>query len=86
MALRPKVVLTDDELVVVNPWGTTHVPLADVVGLSGGYMGAYVQLGSGWSVRVFALAEAYGGGFSQRSRVAEVAEALRARRPPAARG
>src|SRR4051812_18869837 len=29
--LYPKVVLTGDELVVVNPWGTTRVPLEDVV-------------------------------------------------------
>jgi hypothetical protein len=51
----------------------------------GGFTGAYLQLRSGWSVRVFALAEAYGGGRSQRRRVVEVAEALRARQRPAAR-
>jgi hypothetical protein len=92
MFLRPKLVLTDDEVVVVNPWGTTRVPLADVVGLSGGYMGAYLQLRDGWSVRIFALAEAYGGGLRRGRRVAEAADAvahrkrLRAPQPPAARG
>ena len=76
LTLRPKLVLNDGEIVAVNPWGTTRVPIGDVVGVSAGFTGARLQLRDGWSVRIFALAEAYGGGFSQRHRIAEVADAI----------
>jgi hypothetical protein len=85
MALRPRLVLTGDELVVVNPWGTQRVPVADVVAVTRGLSGARLELRSGWSVTVFALSEAYSGGFRRGRRIAEVADALSRRgRYPAA--
>jgi hypothetical protein len=79
VALRPKLVLTDDEIVAVNPWGTQRVAVADVVAVTRGWLGARLQLRSGWSVTSFALAEAYGGRPDDGRRVAEVAEAVAAR-------
>jgi hypothetical protein len=79
MALRPRLALTDDQLVVVNPWGTQRVAVADVVAVTGGLLSARLQLRSGWCVTVFALAEAYGGGFRRGRRIAEVADAVTAR-------
>jgi hypothetical protein len=85
IALRPRLVLTDGELVVVNPWGTQRVPVADVVAVTRGLSGARLELRSGWSVTVFALSEAYSGGFRRGRRIAEVADALSRRgRYPAA--
>ena len=78
MALRPKVVLTAEEVVVVNPWGTTRVALADVLAVTRSMFGARLELRSGWSVTAFALAEAYGGGLARGRRIAEVADAVTA--------
>jgi hypothetical protein len=79
VALRPKLVLTDDEIVAVNPWGTQRVAVADVVAVTRGWLGARLQLRSGWSVTSFALVEAYGGRPDDGRRVAKVAEAVAAR-------
>ena len=78
MALRPKVVLTAEEVVVVNPWGTTRVALADVLAVTRSMFGARLELRSGWSVTAFALAEAYGGGLARGRRIAAVADAVTA--------
>jgi hypothetical protein len=79
VALRPRLVLTGDVIVVVNPWGTQRVPVADVVAVTRSMFGARLELRSGWSVTAFALAEAYSGGFDRGRRIAEVADAVAAR-------
>lgn len=79
VALRPRLVLTGDELIVVNPWGTQRVAVAEVAAVSRSPYGARLELRSGWSVTVFALAEAYGGGFRRGGRLGEVADAIRER-------
>jgi hypothetical protein len=80
VALRPGLVLSGDELVVVNPWGTQRVAVTDVVAVTRSLFGARLELRGGWSVTAFALAEAYGGGFRRGQRIAEVADAIAARR------
>jgi hypothetical protein len=79
VALRPKVVIDRDEIVVVNPWGTQRVAMADVVTVTRGLLGARLLLRSGWVVTAFALADAYEGGFARGRRVAEVADAVATR-------
>jgi hypothetical protein len=79
VALRPKVVLTADEVVAVNPWGTQRVPVTDVVAVTRSLFGARLELSSGWAVTAFALAEAYGGLPARGRRVAQLAEAVMAR-------
>jgi hypothetical protein len=79
VALRPRALLTAGEVVAVNPWGTQRVAVVDVVAVTGGMYGARLELRSGWSVTVFALAEAYGGGFRRGRRIAELSEAVTAR-------
>ena len=60
-ALRPRVLLTADEVVAVNPWGTQRVAVADVVAVTGGMWGGRLVLRDGWSVTVFVLSGMYGG-------------------------
>ena len=79
VALRPRVLLTTDEVVAVNPWGTQRVAVVDVVAVTRSMYGARLELRSGWSVTAFALAEAYGGGFRRGQRIAELADAVTAR-------
>jgi hypothetical protein len=79
VALHPKLVLTTDEVVAVNPWGTQRVAVADVAAVTRSLFGARLELRSGWSVTVFALAESYGGGFRRGQRNAQVVDAIRAR-------
>jgi hypothetical protein len=79
VALRARLVLVESEIVVVNPWGTQRVAVADVVAVTRSMYGARLELRSGWSVTAFALAEAYGGGFRRGQRIAEVADAVAAR-------
>jgi hypothetical protein len=76
VALRSRLVLAGDEIVVVNPWGTQRVPVADVAAVTRSMFGARLELRSAWSVTAFALAEAYGGGFRRGRRIAEVADAV----------
>ena len=78
-ALRPRLVIDRDEIVVVNPWGTQRVALADVVTVTRGLLGARLRLRSGWAVTAFVLADAYEGGFARGRRVAEVAGAVATR-------
>jgi hypothetical protein len=76
VALRPKLVLTDDEVVTVNPWGTQRIALDDVVGASPGLFGARLHLRDGWSITTFALSQAYSGFPDRGRRVAQVREAV----------
>ena len=79
IALRPRLVIDDDEIVVVNPWGTQRVAVADVVTVTRGLLGARLRLRTGWVVTAFALADAYEGGYGRGRRVAEVAGAVATR-------
>jgi hypothetical protein len=79
VALRPRLVIDDDEIVVVNPWGTQRVAVVDVVAVTRSLFGGRLELRSGWSVTAFALAEAYSGLPTRGRRLAEVADAVSAR-------
>jgi hypothetical protein len=74
--LRPRLALTADEVVVVNPWGTQRVPLAEVATLSPGFVAAHVQLRNGFAVPVYALADAVNVLPPQGPRVHEAAVAI----------
>ncbi|MCA0146152.1 PH domain-containing protein [Blastococcus sp. LR1] len=76
VALRPRLVLTADEVTVVNPWSTRHVPLADVVTVAPGFAAARVQLRSGSSVAVWALADVAGALSTRGRRAREAASAI----------
>ena len=75
VALRPRLELTADQVVVVNPWGTQRVPLADVVMVTRGHHAARLGLSDGFWVSSWALSEG-AGAWPQRDRVAEVAAAV----------
>jgi hypothetical protein len=60
VALRPRLALTAYEVTVVNPWGTHHVPLGDVVTMTPGFAAARLHLRRGVSVAVWALADGDG--------------------------
>jgi hypothetical protein len=51
-ALRPRLVLTENQVIVINPWGTQRVPLSDVAGVTAGRL----LLRSGFSVPSLAIA------------------------------
>jgi hypothetical protein len=78
VVLRPRLVLTADDVVVVNPWGTRRVPLAEVATLSPGFVAAHLQLQTGFSVPVYALADAVNVLPPQGSRVHGAASAIAA--------
>ena len=79
MALRPRLVLAGDELVVVNPWGTQRVAVGDVVAVTDGMWGGRLVLWNGWSVTCFVLSGMYGGRPDHGRRAAQVAEAVQVR-------
>jgi hypothetical protein len=76
MALRPKLVLTAEEVIAVNPWGTQRVALADVVAVTPGLHGARLHLRTGFWVSSWALADAAGAWPTRGRRVREVAGAI----------
>lgn len=76
VALRPRLVLTADEVIVVNPWGTQRVPLDEVVTVTPGFGAARLQLRNGFSVAVWALADAAGALPTRGRRAHEVAVAI----------
>jgi hypothetical protein len=63
---RPRLVLTSDELVAVNPWGTQRVPLEDVVAVTDGSF-ARLHLRSGFALSVWAVSD-LAAGWPQRGR------------------
>jgi hypothetical protein len=78
VALRPKLVVTAEEVVAVNPWGTQRVALADVLAVTPGLYGARLHLRAGFWVSSWALADAAGAWPTRGRRVHEVAEAIAA--------
>lgn len=75
-ALRPKLVVTAEEVVVVNPWGTQRVALADVVAVTPGFSAAQVQLRNGFCLSSWALADAAGALTTGGRRAHEVSQAI----------
>jgi hypothetical protein len=78
VALRPKLEVTAEEVIAVNPWGTQRVALADVVAVTPGFQSARLHLRTGFSVSSWALGDAAGAWPTSGRRVREVAEAIAA--------
>lgn len=54
-AFRARVILSDGQVRVVNPWGTSTFPTAEVVAVLPGDKGVRFDLASGRSVSAFAV-------------------------------
>jgi hypothetical protein len=76
VALRPRLVVTAEAVIAVNPWGTQRVAPADVVAVTPGLHGARLHLRTGFWVSSWALADAAGAWPTRGRRVREVAEAI----------
>lgn len=84
VSLRPKLTVTAEEVVAVNPWGTRRIPSADVVGVTPGVNGGRLRLRDGSSVLVWALSDTAAGSSHPGRRARQVMEAISAaqRRSP----
>jgi hypothetical protein len=78
-AMRPKVVMNDIGILVVNPWTTTNAVWRDLVSAEAGYAGVTIELRMGTSVTAWAVQKSNMSTWLKRStRADDLAEQIRA--------